>query len=111
MNYQMDSLYLTRIVTNIVKNGIQATQDFIDKEIKVELKDHQDDFVIQITDNGSGISDEHRDQIFEQDFTTKTTGMGLGLSMVKKIVEDYKGQIWFETKEGVGTTFYVKFNK
>lgn len=111
LNYQMDSLYLTRIVTNIVKNGIQATQDFIDKEIKVQLIDHQDDFVIQITDNGSGISDEHRDQIFEQDFTTKITGMGLGLSMVKKIVEDYKGQIWFEIKEGVGTTFYVKFNK
>lgn len=111
LRYQMDGLYLTRIVTNIVKNGIHATQDYIDKEIKVVLTDYQDQFIIQITDNGSGIPIEYRDQIFDPEFTTKTTGMGLGLSMVKKIVEDYHGQIWFETSDGAGTTFYIKFNK
>ena len=73
------------VVKELVENSIDAGSTQITIEIEESgLK------LIQITDNGSGISDEHRDQIFEQDFTTKTTGMGLGLSMVKKIVEDYK---------------------
>jgi len=47
------------------------------------------------------------DKIFVPNFTTKTTGMGLGLAMVKNIVEGCDGKIWFETKENVGSTFYV----
>jgi nitrogen fixation/metabolism regulation signal transduction histidine kinase len=109
--YKMDSLYLTRIITNIVKNGIQASSDNRNKKIIVTLTDAVEKFMISISDNGNGIREEYRDRIFEPNFTTKSTGMGLGLSMVKKIVEDYEGKIWFATEENVGTTFYVEFNK
>lgn len=108
--YKIDGIYLTRIITNIVKNGIQSIQHN-DKKVRVEIKNKQDRFIISIEDNGSGIPDEYRDRVFEQKFTTKSTGMGLGLYMVKKIVEDYNGKIWFETEVDVGTTFYIEFLK
>ncbi len=109
--YKMDSLYLTRIVTNIVKNGIQASSAATNKKVKVNLTDLQNEFIISIEDNGDGIAAENQNRVFENNFTTKKTGMGLGLSMVKKIIEDYKGEIWFTTKEGIGTTFFIKFPK
>ena len=81
------------------------------KKVRVEIKNKSDRFIISIEDYGSGISEENRDRVFEQKFTTKSTGMGLGLSMVKKIVEDYNGKIWFETEIDEGTTFYIEFLK
>ena len=59
-------------------------------------------------DNGTGITDENKAMVFEPKFTTKTSGMGLGLAMVKKIVETYGGEISFKTFKGEGTTFIVK---
>lgn len=108
--YKIDGIYLTRIITNIVKNGIQSIQHN-DKKVRVEIKNKPDKFTISIEDNGSGIPEEHLDRVFEHKFTTKSSGMGLGLSMVKKIVEDYHGKIWFETEVDVGTTFYIEFIK
>lgn len=111
LEYKMDSLYLTRIVTNIIKNGIQAIPNGHNKKIKVDLLDSSNHFTISISDNGDGIPEDLKDKIFEANFTTKATGSGLGLSMVKKIVEDYKGKIWFDTEINKGTTFFVKFPK
>jgi signal transduction histidine kinase len=64
-----------------------------------------------VEDNGSGISDETRLRIFDPQFTTKTSGMGLGLAMVKKIVETFNGSITFTSHQGEGTTFTVTFPK
>ena len=64
-------------------------------------------FVVTVNDNGTGISDEVIDKIFVPNFTTKSGGMGLGLAMVKSIVESVNGRIRFETTKGSGTTFYV----
>jgi signal transduction histidine kinase len=70
------------------------------------------DFVkIMVADNGVGIGDEFRDKVFEPKFTTKSSGMGLGLGMVKNIVETYKGSIEFSSQEGKGTVFTVRFPK
>ena len=66
---------------------------------------------MEVQDNGTGIPDEQRDKIFVPSFTSKTGGMGLGLAMVKNIVENANGKIWFETKEGKGTTFFVQLPK
>jgi signal transduction histidine kinase len=63
--------------------------------------------LISVSDNGNGIDEEVLDKIFVPNFTTKTGGMGLGLAMVKNIVETANGRIWFETKAGFGTTFFV----
>ena len=108
--YKIDNIYLTRVITNVVKNGIQAIHHQ-DKKVKVEIENLEDRFFIKIQDNGNGISEENKDKVFEKKFTTKSTGMGLGLFMVKKIIEDYEGKIWFESKEDEGTTFFIEFLK
>jgi signal transduction histidine kinase len=64
---------------------------------------------IRIIDNGSGIADEQKDKLFIPNFTTKSSGMGMGLPIVKDIIESARGKIWFETEFGVGTTFIVEF--
>jgi two-component system nitrogen regulation sensor histidine kinase NtrY len=64
---------------------------------------------ITVQDNGSGISEENKDKVFEPKFTTKSSGMGLGLAMVKNIVETHKGEITFTSAENEGTTFTVCF--
>ena len=108
--YKIDNIYLTRVITNVVKNGIQAIHHQ-DKKVKVEIENLEDRFFIKIQDNGSGISQENRHKVFDKKFTTKSTGMGLGLYMVKKIIEDYEGRIWFETVQDEGTTFFIEFMK
>ena len=108
--YKIDNIYLTRVITNVVKNGIQAIHHQ-DKKVKVEIENLEDRFFIKIQDNGNGISEENKDKVFEKKFTTKSTGMGLGLFMVKKIIEDYEGKIWFESIEDEGTTFFIEFLK
>lgn len=111
VRFKIDGLYLSRIVTNIVKNGIQAIPDDREKKIEVNLKDEKSHFLISVADNGKGISDENKDLVFQHNFTTKEEGMGIGLSMVKKIVENYGGEIWFESQPEFGTVFFIKFYK
>ena len=64
--------------------------------------------VIEVADNGEGISDELSDKLFSPSFTTKSSGMGLGLAIVKNIVENFSGHIWFETEPGSGTSFFIE---
>ncbi|WP_299337931.1 ATP-binding protein [uncultured Psychroserpens sp.] len=107
-----DRTQLIRVVTNLVKNGIQAIP--LDKEtprIAVKVTSENDMVKITVEDNGNGISEENESKIFEPKFTTKSSGMGLGLAMVKNIVETYKGNITFTSQQGVGTTFTVTFPK
>ena len=74
--------------------------------ISEELK--EDHILIRISDNGEGIPEQMQSKIFIPNFTTKSSGTGLGLAMSKTIVEQAKGQIWFETEEDSGTTFFVE---
>ena len=102
-----DQKQLTRVFNNLIKNAIQAIPDERAGEIEVSLKQNENNFIIQIQDNGSGISEELLDKIFVPNFTTKSTGTGLGLAMVKQIVETHNGEIYFETELSQGTSFYV----
>jgi signal transduction histidine kinase len=106
-----DRTQLIRVVTNLVKNAIQAIPEGREPMIFVDLKVENDDVVIKITDNGSGITEENKPMIFEPKFTTKSSGMGLGLPMIKNIIETYKGSITFTSQEGKGTIFKVTFPK
>jgi signal transduction histidine kinase len=63
---------------------------------------------VSIKDNGEGIAPEMQSRIFVPNFTTKSSGTGLGLAMCKGIVEQAQGKIWFETEQGRGTTFHVE---
>lgn len=104
----MDRTQLIRIITNLVKNAIQAIPDLqIEKQIYIKVKKQNNAVLIQVIDNGSGIDAQNIPRIFEPKFTTKTSGMGLGLGIIKNIIENYKGTITFESEIGIGTTFTV----
>jgi nitrogen fixation/metabolism regulation signal transduction histidine kinase len=104
-----DRTQLTRIVTNLAKNAIQSIPENQEiKSVVVEILKENTDFVLKISDNGIGIAAENAAYIFEPKFTTKNSGMGLGLAIIKKIIENYNGSITFESKEEKGTLFTVK---
>ncbi len=104
---QLDKIQLTRIVTNLVKNATQALKETVEPSIKVRVFEENDAVSITVSDNGKGIEEAHKNQIFEPKFTTKSSGMGLGLAMVKNIIEAYNGTITFTSQVGKGTTFKV----
>ena len=105
---KMDRTQLIRIITNLVKNAIQAIPEHQEKKsVLVTVKRDKGNVVILVKDNGIGIEQQNIDRIFEPKFTTKNSGMGLGLGIIKNIIENYKGTITFETKFGKGTTFAV----
>jgi signal transduction histidine kinase len=74
----------------------------------VEILKEDTNFILKISDNGIGISFENQAYIFEPKFTTKNSGMGLGLAIIKKIIENYNGSISFKSEEEKGTLFTVK---
>ncbi len=107
----LDRTQLIRVVNNMVKNAVQALQGRPDPRIDVSIVEVDDRVNIEVKDNGIGIKEDNKEKIFEPKFTTKTSGMGLGLGMVKNIVETYEGSITFTSEEGVGTEFVVSFPK
>ncbi|WP_415580993.1 sensor histidine kinase [Flavobacterium longum] len=105
---KMDRTQLIRVITNLVKNAIQAIPDEQPQKSVVVAIRRTDDWVkICVSDNGTGIAPQDAPRIFEPKFTTKSSGMGLGLGIIKNIIENYKGTITFETEVGKGTTFTV----
>ena len=105
-----DPEQLVQVFNNLLKNAIQAIPSERKGKIKVSLKDDKQ-VIIKITDNGIGIVDEVHDKLFAPNFTTKTTGMGLGLAISKNIVELSGGTITFESKKNEGATFTVVLPK
>tara|TARA_R110002073_G_scaffold108336_9_gene243655 strand:- start:84926 stop:86335 length:1410 start_codon:yes stop_codon:yes gene_type:complete len=103
----LDKTQLIRIVTNLIKNATQAVEDEENPKIEVKVSTKSDKIVIAVSDNGKGIEKEVEHLIFEPKFTTKSSGMGLGLPMIKSIIEAYQGTINFTSVEGEGTTFTV----
>ena len=108
---KFDRTQLIRVVTNLVKNGIQAIPEGIEPKIEVNLDEDNNHVVLTVKDNGIGISEANKDKVFEPKFTTKSSGMGLGLAMVKNIVNTYNGSINFASHKDNGTTFTITFPK
>lgn len=107
----LDKNQVTRVLNNLVKNASQATENEQEPKIEVGLEVNKTGVILTVKDNGKGISDADKEHIFEPKFTTKTSGMGLGLPMVKNIVEAYGGEISFTSVIGLGTMFRVVFPK
>jgi nitrogen fixation/metabolism regulation signal transduction histidine kinase len=103
----LDKTQLIRIVTNLVKNALQASENEEKPIIEVKVISEKTTIKISVSDNGKGISEDVKDLIFEPKFTTKSSGMGLGLPMIKNIIEAYDGTISFTSKLGIGTVFTV----
>jgi signal transduction histidine kinase len=105
---EADKTHMNRLFTNLLSNAIDACSEKDSCRIRMVEKREDDFIVIEIADNGEGIAEEMQSKIFTPNFTTKTSGTGLGLAMCKSIVEHAGGQIWFETEQGVGTSFFVQ---
>lgn len=98
-----------RVFNNIFKNAVQALEETPDPRIDIQAR-YEDEFVvISVRDNGCGIDETLKPRIFTPNFTTKTTGSGLGLAMVKNIMQGLGGDIWFESEQSKGATFYLRF--
>ncbi len=103
-----DRTHINRLFTNLIQNAIQAVPEEKIAVIEVEEILANNKILIKVKDNGNGIHEAMHSKIFTPNFTTKTSGTGLGLAMCKGIVEQTKGEIWFETKAGEGSIFFVE---
>ncbi len=103
-----DRNYLMRVLTNLVKNSIQAIPMERRGEIKIKLYQRADQAIIEVADNGCGIPEEVREKVFKPNFTSKNSGTGLGLAICNNIVESFHGRIYFETEVDEGTSFIVE---
>ena len=109
--YNGDKTNLNSAVSNLVKNAVQAIGSKPNGRIDVNLKDMGTSFVISVKDNGKGIKEEDKDRIFLPNFTTKSGGSGVGLSLTYNIVQAAGGTISFESQEGEGTKFIIQLPK
>lgn len=103
-----DKTQIMRVLNNLLKNAIQAIPDDQPGIVKVILTHNSNKVLICISDNGCGIPKAQEDDIFVPNFTTKSSGTGIGLAMSKTIVEMAKGSIYFTSEEGKGTDFFVE---
>lgn len=105
---EADKTQINRLFTNLLQNAMEAIPEEETGSVNVKKERENGSITFSIKDSGTGIPTSLIKNIFTPNFTTKTSGTGLGLAMCKGIVEQAKGKIWFETREGEGTTFYVE---
>jgi len=103
-----DKEQLNGVFSNLIKNGIQSIPSGIQGLINLKLDVKSDKVVVSVSDNGSGIPPDLRKNLFTPNFTTKSSGMGLGLSIAKKYIESANGRIWFDSSVGKGSVFYFE---
>ncbi|MCF8380438.1 MAG: GHKL domain-containing protein [Bacteroidales bacterium] len=103
-----DKEQLSRVFINLIKNAIQAIPENTVGRINIRLEKKGEIALISIKDNGKGIAEEIRGKLFQPNFTTKSSGMGLGLAIVRSMVQNAGGSVYFETEYGKGSTFFVE---
>jgi len=103
-----DKDQLKRVFVNLIKNAHQAKKENEQAIVRIKLYAEEQYVMVEVEDNGIGIGFELKDKIFSPNFSTKTSGMGLGLAISKKIIELAGGSIWFKSVVDKGTTFFIK---
>ncbi|MGB5378905.1 PAS domain-containing sensor histidine kinase [Muriicola sp.] len=109
---QADATKMHQLFQNLISNAVIS----IDKEegiVAIDVQDKKDYWEFSIKDNGTGIPEEYHEKIFQifQSIGTKERSTGIGLNIVKKIIDLYQGEIWLDSKVGEGTTFYFTLKK
>ena len=102
-----DKKQILRVFNNLIKNSIQAIGHNKEGWIRISVEEKLESFIVKVIDNGSGISKDQGEKIFIPSFTTKTSGMGLGLSMVRSIIVSAGGNITYTSEPGKETTFII----
>jgi signal transduction histidine kinase len=103
-----DKEQFSRAIINLVKNAMQAIPEGRKGRICIEIRNEKKSALVRVTDNGRGIDDDFKERIFVPNFTTKSSGTGLGLAITKSIVDNFNGEIWFESEPGTATSFYIR---
>ncbi len=106
---QGTGIQIEQVILNLVRNGIDSIHLSGNEEGTVVVGtsiDSQGSVLVSVKDNGQGLEKKHAKQIFEPFHTTKSDGMGMGLSISRSIIEAHEGRLWFDSNDGVGTTFY-----
>jgi signal transduction histidine kinase len=106
LNFNLDQTKMMRVLSNLIKNSVEAIPD--GGKIVVTAGKIDEELTITVEDTGKGISKELIDRIFEPMFSTKPTGLGLGLAYVKQTVEAHGGVVTVDSTPGEGSTFYLK---
>jgi PAS domain S-box-containing protein len=104
-----DRVQLQQVIINLVRNGVEAMQLVTDRPRELVIRSGQDKtryMLVSVTDRGVGISAEHADQLFNAFFTTKASGMGMGLSICRSIIEAHGGRLWATANIPHGATFH-----
>ncbi|RYY30341.1 MAG: HAMP domain-containing protein [Sphingobacteriaceae bacterium] len=104
-----DKDQLMRCFNNLLKNAIEAMPENHKGIISITYHCTNDMIRVEVKDNGTGIPENLRSSIFQPNFTTKSSGTGLGLAFIKNAIENTGGKIWFESEMEVGTTFFLLF--
>ena len=110
-NYKIDAdkEKIRRIFSNLINNACDALEE--EGEITIDLSQENGNIITKVKDDGSGIPEDKKDEIFEPFVTSKPNGTGLGLSIVHRIVTSHNGKIFVDSKEGEGTVFTVELPK
>jgi len=103
-----DKDQILRVFNNLIKNALQAIPENRVGRIKIVAKVRKKSVTIRINDNGVGILPEQEKQVFTPKFTTKSSGMGLGLAISQNVIHSHGGEIWFESKPPEGTDFFIR---
>ncbi len=107
---RIDKVIMKRILLNLATNAIQAMPNGGKLTINVDMDEKTSNLIITIEDTGVGIPKEAHDKLFTPLFTTKAKGQGLGLAVVKRLVEALNGKVSFESEEGKGTKFTIELS-
>jgi C4-dicarboxylate-specific signal transduction histidine kinase len=105
-----DRVQLQQVIINLVMNGIEAMQSVMDRPRELVIRSSQDEteqVLVSVTDCGVGISSENADRLFSAFFTTKASGMGMGLSICRSIMEALGGRLWATANIPHGATFHL----
>jgi two-component system sensor histidine kinase VicK len=110
---EIDEDKFSQVIQNLISNAMKFTP--AGGEINVNIEDRHNSVLISVSDTGIGIPEKYHDLLFDKFTSARRKGLngqdshGLGMSIIKTIVEWHNGKIWFDTEEGVGTTFYIEF--